>query len=127
MVPQGKVWRIKVADQPARLVKPSQATGFTGTSNRSDRPEQPVRPVDPSIQQKAESAIPVSVPCDGETPLSFSVQGDEEVVDHEVKLKTQQYGAQRHLSARGAKYWQVIIYLMKFLFNTSVCKGLSRS
>ena len=94
MVPQGKVWRIKVADQPARLVKPSQATGFTGTSNRSDRPEQPVRPVDPSIQQKAESAIPVLVPYDRETPLSFSVQGDEEVVDHEVTPKTQQYGAQ---------------------------------
>ena len=104
-----------------------QVTDLTGTSDRSDRPEQPVRPVDPSIQQKAKSTIHVSVPCDGETPLSFSVQGDEEVVDHEVTPKTQQYGAQRHLSARGAKYWQVIIYLMKFLFNTSVCKGLSRS
>ena len=94
MVPHGKAWRVKAADQPARPVKPSQATGLTGTSNRFDRPEQPVRPVDPSIQQKAESAIPISVPCDRETPLSFSVQGDEEVVDHEVKLETQQYGAQ---------------------------------
>ena len=127
MVPQGKVWRVKAADQPARPVKLSQVTSLTGTSDQFDRPEQPVRPVDPSIQQKAELAIPVSVPCDGQTPLSFSVQGDEEVVDHEVTPKTQQYGAQRHLSARRAKYWQVIIYLMKFLFNTSVCKGLSRS
>ena len=127
MVPQGKVWMVKVADQSARPVKLSQVTGLTGTSDRSDRPEQPVRPVDPSIQQKAESAIPVLVPCNGETPLSFSVQGDEEVVDHEVTTKMQQYGAQRHLSARGKKYWQMIIYLMKFLFNRSICKGLSRS
>ena len=88
MVPQGKVWRVKVADQLARPVEPPQVTGLTGTSDRSDRPEQPVRPVDPSIQQKAESTIPISVPCDGEKPLSFSVQGDEEVVDHEVTPKT---------------------------------------
>ena len=39
MVPQGKVWRVKSADQPARPVKPSQATGLTGTSDRSDRLE----------------------------------------------------------------------------------------
>ena len=88
MVPQGKVLRVKAADQPAWPVEPPQATGLTGTSDRSDRPEQPVRPVDPSIQQKAESTIPISVPCDGEKPLSFSVQGDEEVVDHEVTPKT---------------------------------------
>ena len=50
MVPQGKVWMVKVADQSARPVKLSQVTGLTGTSDRSDRPEQPVRPVDPSIQ-----------------------------------------------------------------------------
>ena len=74
MVPQDKVWRVKAVDQPARPVKPPQATGLTGAADRSDRPEQPVRPVDPSIQQKAESAIPVSVPCNGETPLSFSVR-----------------------------------------------------
>ena len=102
-------------------------TGQDISGDRSDCPEQPVKPIDPSIQQKVESAITVSVPCDRATPLSFSVQGDEEVVDHEVTPKTQQYGAQRHLSARRAKYWHVIIYLMKFLFNRSVCKGLSRS
>ena len=88
MVPQGKVWRVKAANQLARPVEPPQVTSLTGTSDRSDRPEQPVRPVDPSIQQKAESTIPISVPCDGEKPLSFSVQGDEEVVDHEVTPKT---------------------------------------
>ena len=84
MVPQGKVWRVKAVDQPARPVELPQATGPTGTSDRSDRPEQPVRPVEVAAEQKAASAIPVSVPCDGETPLSFSVQDDEEVVDHEV-------------------------------------------
>ena len=68
-----------------------------------------MRPVDPLVQQKAELAMPVLVSCDGDTPLSFSAQGGEEVVDHEVTPKTQQYGAQRYLSARGAKYWQVII------------------
>ena len=101
-------------------------TGQAISGDRSDCPEQPVRPVDPSIQQKAESAIPVSVPCNGETPLAFSVQGNEELVDYEATLKMQQYEAQRHLSVRGAKYCQVIIYLMKFLFSRSVCKGHSR-
>jgi len=121
MVPQGKVWRVKAVDQPARLIKPPQATGLTDTNDRSDRPEQPVRPVGVAAEQKAESAMPVSVPCDGETPLTFSVQGNEELVDHEATPKEQQYGARRHLSAWGAKYWQMIIYLMKFLYNRSVC------
>ena len=48
--------------------------------------------------------MPISVPWDGETPPTFSVQGNEELVDHEVTPKAQRYGAQRHLSARGAKY-----------------------
>ena len=42
MVPQGKVWRVKAVDQPARPVEPPQATGLTGTTDRSDCPEQPV-------------------------------------------------------------------------------------
>ena len=46
MVPQGKVWRVKAVDQPARPVELPQATGLTGTSDRSDRPEQPFRPVE---------------------------------------------------------------------------------
>ena len=64
MVPQDKVWRVKAVDQPARPVEPPQETGLTGTSDRSDRPEQPVRPVEVAAEQKAESAMPVSVPCD---------------------------------------------------------------
>ena len=123
MVPQGKVWRVKAVDQLPRPVEPPQATGLTGTSDRSDRPEQPVRPVDVSAEQKAELATPVSAPCDGKTPLAFSVQGDEELVDSDVTPKAQRYGDQRHLSARGTKYWQLMIYLMKFLYNGSVCKG----
>ena len=101
-------------------------TGLTGTSDRSDRPEQPVRSVEVSAEQKAELAMPVSVPCDGETPLAFLVLGNEELVGHEATSKAQQYGARRHLSARGAKYWQLMIYLMKFLYNGPVCKGRSR-
>jgi len=121
MVPQGKVWRVKAVDQPARPVEPPQAIGLTSTSDRSDWPEQPVRPVEVLAEQKAELATPVSAPCDGKTPLAFSVKGNEELVEHETTPKSQRYGAQRHLSARGAKYWQMIIYLMKFLYNRSVC------
>ena len=73
MVPQGKVWRVKAVDQPARSVEPPQATGLTGTSDRSDRPEQPVRPIEIAAEQKTELAMPVSVSCDGETPLAFLV------------------------------------------------------
>jgi len=101
MVPQGKVWRVKALDQPARSVEPPQATGLTGTSIRSDRPEQPVRPVEVAAEQKAELELPVSVLCDGETPLAFLVQGNEELVEHETTPKVQRYGAQRHLSAWG--------------------------
>ena len=90
MVPQGKVWRVKAVDQPARPVKPPQETGLTGTSDRSNRPEQPVRPVEVAAEQKAESAMPVSVPCDGETPLAFLVLGNEELVGHEATSKAQQ-------------------------------------
>ena len=126
MVPQGKVWRVKAVDQPAQPVELPQATGLTGSSNRSDCPEQPVRPVEVASKQKAELATPVSVPCDGETPLAFLVLGNEELVGHEATSKAQQYGARQHLSARGAKYWQLMIYLMKFLYNRSVCKGRSR-
>ena len=36
IVPQGKVWRVKSADQPARPIKPSQATGLTALNSRSD-------------------------------------------------------------------------------------------
>ena len=120
-----------VQEAKGQTIQPQQTNGTSGqgmegTSDRSDRPEQPVRPVEVSAEQKAELAMPVSVPCDGETPLAFSVRGNEELVDHEATPKAQQYGAQRHLSTRGVKYWEMIIYLMKFLCNRSVCKGLPR-
>jgi len=112
---------------------PASTIGRTASGGRSDRYKRPVwppratgRPVEVLAEQKAELAMPVLVPCDGETPLAFSVQGNEELVDHEATPKAQQYGAQRHLSTRGAKYWEMIIYLMKFLCNRSVCKGLPR-
>ena len=89
MVPQGKVWRVKAVDQPARPVEPPQATGLTASSNRSDRPEQLVRPVEVAAEQKAKLAMPISAPCDGKTPLAFSVQGDEEPVDHEAITRMQ--------------------------------------
>ena len=40
MFPQSKVWKAKIADQPARPVGPLQPTGQTGQTaltNRSDR------------------------------------------------------------------------------------------
>jgi len=73
MVPQGKVWKAKAADQPVRLVEPSQSTGLTGTTDRFDRQEQPVIPVEPAVEQKAESAMPVLVPCEEEAPLAAPV------------------------------------------------------
>ena len=120
-----------VQEAEGQTIQPQQTNGTSGqgmegTSDRSDRPEQPVRPVEVAAKQKAESAMLVSVPCDGETPLAFLVQGNEELVDHEATPKTQRYRSPQHLSARGAKYWQLIIYLVKFLCNRSACKGLSR-
>ena len=37
MIPQGKVWKIKTADQPAGPVGPTQLTGQTGQPDWSDR------------------------------------------------------------------------------------------
>jgi hypothetical protein len=71
-------------------------------------------------------AMPVSVPCDRETPLAFSVQGDEGLVDCEATPRAQQYGAQRGFSVRGSEHRRMVIYLTKFLFGRSVCKGRSR-
>jgi len=101
MIPQGKVRRVKAVNQPARPVELPQETGLTGTSDRSDRPEQPVRQIEVAAEQKSELELPVSALCDGETPLAFSVQGNEELEEHETTPKAQRYGAQRHLSARG--------------------------
>ena len=46
-IPQGKVWKVKVADQPIGPVGPLQPTGLIGVPVQSDRSEHPVRPVDP--------------------------------------------------------------------------------
>ena len=120
------MWRVKSADQPVGPVGPPLPTGLTGIADRSDRPDQPVRPVQPVVEQKAESETPVSVPCNEEILLTPSVQDDEELVDHEATPRMQQRGAQCDFNARGAENPQMVIYLMKFLFNRSVCKGFSR-
>ena len=120
------MWRVKSANQPAGPVEPPLPTSLTGITNRSNRLEQMVRPVEHSVQQKAESATPVSVPCDEETPLAPLVQDDEELVDYEAAPRTRQHGAQRGFSARGAENRRMVTYLMKFLFSKSVCKGISK-
>ena len=115
IIPQGKVQRVKIANHPARSVEPLWATGQTGTADRSDRPEQPVKPIEPSVQQKAESKVPVSAPCDEETSLVPSIQDYEELVDNEAMSRTLQCGAQQDFSTRGTKNRRMVIYLMKLL------------
>ena len=117
------MWRVKSADQPAGPVGPPLPTGLTGIADRSDRHGQLVRPVQPVVEQKAKSETSVLAPCNEEILLAPSVQDDEELVDHEATPRMQQRGAQRDFSARGAENRQMVIYLMKFLFNRSVAKG----
>ena len=81
MIPQGKVWQIKTADQPARPVGPPPPTG---EPDRSDRSAQPVRPVEPSTESATESAAPVSVPSIDEAPAVPPASEDEELVDYEA-------------------------------------------
>ena len=57
--------------------------------------------------------MPVSTPYDGETPLAFSVQGDEELVDYEATPRTRQYGAQRGFSARGVENWRMVLKIFR--------------
>ena len=111
------MWRVKSADQPAGPVGPPLPTGLTGIADRFDRPDQPVRPVQPVVEHKAEPEAHVSAPCNEEILLAPSVQDDEELVDHEATPRMQQRGAPRDFSARGAENRQMVIYLMKFLFN----------
>ena len=59
-----------------------------------DCSEQPVRPVEVATEKKAKFAMPISIPCDGKTPLICSVQGDEGLEDHDATPRKQQYGAQ---------------------------------
>ena len=84
MFPQGKVWKIKTADQPARPIGPPQPTGQTDWSDRSDRP---VRPVEPTAEQAAESAPPIFVPSVDEAPAVPLTAEDEELVDYEASLE----------------------------------------
>ena len=51
MIPQGKVWQVKPADQPVGPVGPLLPTGQTGELDRSDCSDQPVRPVSPMQSQ----------------------------------------------------------------------------
>ena len=120
------MWRVKSADQPAGPVGPPLPTGLTGIADRSDCPDQPVRLVQPVVEKKAESETPISAPCNEEILLGPSVQDDEDLVNHENMPRMQQHGAQRDFSARGAENRQMVIYLIKFLFNKSVCKGFLR-
>ena len=69
---------------------------------------------------------PVSAPCNEGTPLVPLVRDDKELVDHEAMPRMQQRGAQQDFNARGTENRQMVIYLMKFLFDRSVCKGFSR-
>ena len=73
IIPQSKVWRVKSADQPVGPVGPPLPTNLTGIADRSDRPDQPVRPVQSVVEQKAESEMLVSAPCNEEILLAPSV------------------------------------------------------
>jgi len=44
MIPQGKVWQIKIDGQPTGPVGPQPPTGQTGEPDLSDHSDQPVRP-----------------------------------------------------------------------------------
>ena len=83
-VPQGKMWQVKTADQPAGPVGPPQLTGLTCTADRSDRSEQPVRPVETEIEQKAEAEAPASATKTTEVPEAPPAPEDEELVDYEA-------------------------------------------
>jgi len=87
MIPQSKVWQVKLADQPARPVGPLPSTGQTGEPNGSDCPEQLVRPVEPSADPVAESAAPVLVSSVDEAPVVPPASEEEELVDYEASLE----------------------------------------
>ena len=82
MIPQGKVWQAKTAEQPvAEPIRPTQATA---TPDRSDCSEQPVRPVEPSADCPAESAAPVSASRVDEVQPTPPANEDEELVYYEA-------------------------------------------
>ena len=94
MFPQSKVWKIKIADQPARLVGPPQPIGPTSQIDRSDCSDQPIRPVEPSAEPIAKSAPPISVPSVDEAPAVPPTAEDEELVDYEASPERTIYGDQ---------------------------------
>ena len=59
-------------------------TGQTGVPDQSDCPEQPVRPVEPSAENVAETAAPVSASCVDEVSPVPPAKEDEELVDYEA-------------------------------------------
>ena len=65
MFSQSKVWKVKKADQPARLV----------------------RPVEPTAEPAAKSAPPVSVTFVDEAPAVPLTTEDEELVDYKASLE----------------------------------------
>ena len=81
MVPQGKEWKAKSADQPIGPVEPPQATG---AEDRSDCQAQPVRPVESVVEQKAES---ITSALRDEVPAVPAALGEEELVDYEASLE----------------------------------------
>ena len=84
MIPQGKVWQIKTADQPARPVGLLPPTSQTSELDRSDHLEQPVRPVEPSVEPMAESAAPVLISSIDENPAVPPAPEEEELADYEA-------------------------------------------
>ena len=83
-IPQGKVWQVKIADQPTGPVGLLQPTGLTGVLDWFDRSEQLVRPVDPKPEQKAKEIVPTSTPGASWVPAAPSTAEDEELVDYEA-------------------------------------------
>ena len=81
MVPQGKEWRVKSAEQSTGPVESPQMTGPTGAEDRSDRQAQPIRPVEPVVEQIAEATTSASR---DEVPAVPAALGDEELVDYEA-------------------------------------------
>ena len=85
MIPQGKVWQVKVTDQPTvRPVEPTPVTGQTGIPDRLDRPEPPVRLVEPSAESTAEAATLILVSHVDEVEPAPPAKEDEELVDYEA-------------------------------------------
>jgi len=82
--PQGKMWRVKMVDQPTGLVGPLQPTGQTSVPDRSDRSEQPIRPVDSEPEQKAEEVVSSLALSASDVPAAPSTADDEELVDYKA-------------------------------------------